>query len=285
MHATPTSDVRVEAVLAVLRGGTVDAVAEQHGVEPALLERWLTTFLDAGTSAVTNTPREDEAAGRDRFLAAISHELRTPITMLKGWAMLMERPDLAEQQRVQGARIIAASVTRLEHTVSLVEDTAAASLGRLRLSPQAVDVHDVLARFTSSIAEVPDPLPPRGELALMGDPTRVVQVLDDLVRVLGDAPDTTRLSLGVEAEPAWVRLQVRRDGDPLPPATVHAFFEPFAAREGEADVTFGLYRTRALVVAQQGQLGVDGHDDHEIFWIRLPRIPTARPSTDGTDHP
>ena len=63
-------DPRVAAVLAVLAGQPVLDAADTHDVDPALLERWVGAFVDAGAAHVTNRPDSGAAQVRDRFLAA-----------------------------------------------------------------------------------------------------------------------------------------------------------------------------------------------------------------------
>src|SRR3954469_18441103 len=82
-------DLRVSMVLAVLGGQSVEDVAEEWEIESSLLHRWVRDFLVSGSAVVTNRPDPDEARQRDRFLAAFAHELRTPVAVAQGWAMLL----------------------------------------------------------------------------------------------------------------------------------------------------------------------------------------------------
>ena len=80
--------------------GTLAAedVAAEWDVEPQLLHRWVRDFLVAGTAVVTNRPDPDEAHQRDRFLAAFAHELRTPVSVATGWAMVLAEGDVPPEQ-------------------------------------------------------------------------------------------------------------------------------------------------------------------------------------------
>lgn len=87
-------DPRVSMVLGVLSGRSVEQVAQEWDVESSLLHRWVRDFLVAGTATITNRPDPDEARQRDRFLAAFAHELRTPVAVAKGWAMVLAEGDV-----------------------------------------------------------------------------------------------------------------------------------------------------------------------------------------------
>ena len=47
---------------------------------------------------ITNQPDPDEARQRDRFLAAFAHELRTPVAVATGWAMVLADGDVPEER-------------------------------------------------------------------------------------------------------------------------------------------------------------------------------------------
>jgi signal transduction histidine kinase len=88
-RAELSTDPRVSAVLEVLGGGFPPGVAQRWTVDPALLQRCVQSFVDAGTAQVTNRPDGEAANQRDRFLAAFAHEIRTPLGVAKGWASML----------------------------------------------------------------------------------------------------------------------------------------------------------------------------------------------------
>lgn len=271
-------DFRVDAALEVVRGTPAAEAARARAVEPELVERWVEQFVTAGAAAVTNTPSEREAASRDRFLDAISHELRTPLTVVRGWMAVLDRPDLAAERRAQASENINTHLDRLEAMIELMEDTAAASLGRLKLDVVALPLESVLADLPIRPERAP-----REPGEVRADPRRLVQALTDIVTTLERQPDTEDVRLFVTTEPAWTRFETVRRGSSMSHEVVHALFEPFSPRDGQADVTFGLYRARALVIAFGGQIGMDAVDGQETFWVRVPRAHPDQGSSPNTD--
>src|SRR6476661_10739903 len=94
VSAQAAVDLRVSMVLAVLAGRSVGEVAEEWEMEPSLVHRWVRDFLVAGAAVVTNQPDPDEARQRDRFLTAFAHELRTPVAVATGWAVMLADGDV-----------------------------------------------------------------------------------------------------------------------------------------------------------------------------------------------
>src|SRR3954470_12483184 len=143
-------DLRISMVLAVLGGRSVEDVAQEWDIESSLLHRWVRDFLVAGSAVVTNKPDPDEARQRDRFLAAFAHELRTPVAVARGWAMLLAEGEVPEQQVPDSLEKLSDALTRLSEHILDVELSASASLGRVRVNVEPVDVGAISAGLDGS---------------------------------------------------------------------------------------------------------------------------------------
>ena len=134
-------DLRVSMVLAVLGGTPVEDVAHEHDVELSLLNRWVRDFL---------RPEPDEARQRDRFLAAFAHELRTPVAVAGGWAMMLAEGDVPDDQ-VQASLVRLSDALRgLAEHIEDVELSTSASLGRVPLGLESVDVSGLARELAGS---------------------------------------------------------------------------------------------------------------------------------------
>src|SRR3954468_3114446 len=133
-------DLRVSMVLAVLGGRSVEHVAQEWDIESSLLHRWVRDFLVSGTAAITNRPDPDEARQRDRLLAAFAHELRTPVAVARGWAMVLAEGDVPEDQVADSVGRLADALSRLSEHILDVELATSASLGRVRVAAETVDM-------------------------------------------------------------------------------------------------------------------------------------------------
>src|SRR4051794_40412245 len=137
-------------VLAVLGGRSVEDVAQEWDIESSLLHRWVRDFLVAGTAVITNRPDPDDARQRDRFLAAFAHELRTPVAVARGWAMMLADGDVSEEQVAETVERLSDALTRLSEHILDVELSASASLGLVRVSIEPVDVAELCKALPGS---------------------------------------------------------------------------------------------------------------------------------------
>ncbi len=259
-------DPRVTAVLEVLAGDSVAAVAERWSVEQVLVERWVHGFVDAGTALVTNRPGAEAAMQRDRFLTAFAHELRTPLAVAQGWvAMLAE--DEVPPDAVQGTvRRLQEALTRLAERTLDVELLAQASLGRLRVAPQLVSVDELTANLPGLTGVGGE----GGGLEIEVDPSLFPRVLRDLWQAGSSRPQPRSLHLEVKLVDPWVELRVVREADPIDPQVLQALFEPFDLNDDGTGVTIGLYLARALTVAHGGTIGVEQDERSAVLWVRVP---------------
>src|SRR5689334_10519717 len=131
-------DLRVSMVLAVLAGRPVEEVARKWDVDATLLHRWVRDFLVAGTAVITNRPDPDDAWQRDRVRAAFAHELRTPVAIASGWALMLAEGDVPDEQVGPSLERLSDALTRLSEHIGDVELSSSASLGRVRLNVEEV---------------------------------------------------------------------------------------------------------------------------------------------------
>lgn len=260
----PAPDPRVAAVLEVLAGTDVVAVAQRWNVEPSLLRRWVRAFVDAGTAQVTNRPDPDAAHQRDRFLTAFAHELRTPLTVAQGWVELLVGGDIppAAAQRTIGR--LDDALHRLAERVIDVQLLGESSLGLVRLAPTAVTVGDLVDGLGIAVDDT------SAAVRLCVDVDLFRRVLRDLWEAASGAPTPRSLHLTVTQPTPWVELRLERDADPIEPRVLQALFEPFDVNDDATGVTIGLYLARALTVAHGGTLGIEQDDHGATLWVRVP---------------
>src|SRR5579875_2980834 len=111
---TRTTDRRVDAALAVLKGVPVAAVAAEHGVEPDLVERWARLFVEGGKLRLDGRMDPSSYEARDRFLTLIAHEFRTPLTIIAGWVETLRSGALPPTVTEAALSAIARQVAYLE---------------------------------------------------------------------------------------------------------------------------------------------------------------------------
>jgi signal transduction histidine kinase len=270
VSAQAAVDMRVSMVLAVMGGRPVEDVAREWGIESSLLHRWVRDFLVAGSSAITNQPDPDAARQRDRFMAAVAHELRTPVAVARGWAMVLEDGDVPEDEVTDALERLTDALSRLSEQIHDIELTTSASLGRMRISIEPVDVAALCLELEGS------PVVRQGAgLTVYADPQLLSRVLRDLWTTAHRDPDPASVVIDVVESGSWHEIRVVREGAPISPTVIQALFDPFGTNDDATGVTIGLYMARSLVVAHGGFLGAEGDDDRTVLLARLPREPAV----------
>lgn len=244
---------------------------------------------------------EASDSAKSRFLAMISHELRTPINGIVGLADILG--DLALPPRAQqiGARIRQASAT-LAAIVGDILDVTSLEAGAVRLDPQPFDLGEVVlgavALASAAAAEkglgVDVSAPPGTRVT--GDPARVQQILVNLV---GNAIKFTptgrvKVSCRTATTPSGdiaVELEVADSGIGIDPAAGDRIFEAFTTAEPGDSVRFGgtglgLTITRRLVEAMGGSIGYTSRRGQgTTFTVRFELPPGAAPACAGEAGP
>ncbi|MCU1642778.1 MAG: two-component sensor histidine kinase [Nocardia sp.] len=289
---------QVEETAAAIAGGDLHRRVPVRGVDTEVdhLARSLNEMLAQIQHGVAATEASEEAARRSeakmrRFIADASHELRTPLTTIRGFAELYR----------QGASTDAAGVlTRIENEASrmglLVEDLlmlarvdanrplARKPVDLLLIAGDTVHNAQAIAARQKPAPEGPDRsirlevLPGEGTLQVIGDETRLRQVLTNLVgNALTHTPVQAPITVRLTPFPDEVRVDVVDGGPGLSPESAARVFERFyrtdASRTRASGGTgLGLSIVQALVVAHGGQVTLDTvPGEGATFTVCLPR--------------
>ena len=223
--------------------------------------------------------------GERQFLLSVSHDLRTPLTSIRGYADALTDGTIpaTDEQRRAGA-VIAAEADRLERLVADLLDLARIDAHQFSLAPRPFDVATTVRNgveaFLPAAAdlgiEVVADTPP--ELAAVGDPERVAQVVANLVEnALKFA--RSRITVELRAEGLHeVVLRVADDGPGIDPSEERRVFERlYVSRTvpGRSVGTgLGLAIVGELTTAMGGSATVERTDGAgATFVVRLPVRP------------
>ena len=238
-----------------------------------------------------------EALGlRDKFLSLASHELRTPITSLRGYAQLLQRQ--YRRGRVDPAQIERAlslidhQSDKLARLAMQLLDTSRIETGTLVLERRPADIAGMVREVvesTRAVLAVNAPvLQVDYELTLEGpdsvpadvDQTRLEQVLVNLLdNAIKYSPNggTIDVRTSVAAPPVSVQITVRDRGIGVPAAHRERIFERFyqvQKRDNPSGMGLGLYVSRQIVELHGGTLAVEFPiDGGSRFIVTLPLTP------------
>lgn len=223
---------------------------------------------------------------RRQMLADVSHELKTPLTAMAGYAdtLAMTEVHLDPATRARYLVTIRHETGRLQRIVADLLDLARHENGVGALEVRMFDIEQVLAhlvrRHEREAAAVDVSMRMRvGEGAdqVMGDPDRIEQALGNLVaNALRHTPVGGVIELEAEATPASIRLRVVDNGEGIAPEHLSRVFERFykvdyARTSGAAGSGLGLSIVKAIIERHGGTVDVTSRPGRTAFTIELPR--------------
>jgi signal transduction histidine kinase len=224
----------------------------------------------------------DVARGHERaFLLSVSHDLRTPLTSIRGYAeAIADGTVQGVDARIRAADVISSESRRLERLVADLLDLARLDAHQFSLHAAPVDARPVVAdaveAFQPAASEIGVQLVVVGDgpVPVVADAQRLAQIVANLVEnALKFA--TTRVSVGLGTAGAVVELHVDDDGPGIAPADLpHVFERLYTSRTvpGRTLGTgIGLAIVRELAVAMGGDARVEPVDSVGTrFVVTLP---------------
>lgn len=247
-------------------------------------------------------------AHKDQFLAMVSHEMRTPLNAVMGYLGLLSSDAQLPQaagQYVQGARN---SASHLLTVINDLLDFSQIQQGKLVLSPQAVNLRDMLTSTHQTLSprandqglayplELDDSLPTWAFI----DPHRLAQII---INLLGNALKFTsqgHVHMLVRFMPSadnpkhgQLSISVEDSGPGIAPESLDAIFKPFVQLKiSDNDLKagnalhgngLGLAITRSLVQSHQGTIHVSSTVGvGSTFTVKLPIEEIAPPANRNT---
>ena len=224
---------------------------------------------------------------RRELMAAISHELRTPITSIQGFAEALRDgivTDPEKQQRYHA--VIAVESERLGRLVRDLFDFAKLEAGQFDFRLVSLSPRPWLTEFAEHARTRLESQGLRLELwgdpgaePILGDRQRLDQVMDNLVdNAARYSPPGGTITIRAEAQAGLLRLSVEDQGPGIKPEDLPHVFERFfqgttpGKKAGGAGL--GLAIAQSIVTGHRGQIGVESQPGQGArFWFTLPRTP------------
>ncbi|NTV62524.1 MAG: hypothetical protein HGA65_03165, partial [Oscillochloris sp.] len=246
--------------------------------------------LQATESALSRA--EEATRERDLLISIAAHDLRTPLTVILGQALLVrQRAERAgmDARILQTLTTISTQAERLNQMIDALLDLSRIQEGRLTIQPSLCDLVALLRRVVDAVqSTVPSSHQihlevPIRTITLMGDALRLEQVFFNL---LGNAvkysPDGGQITIWVESVGQVVQIHIRDHGigiptDALPFLFTRFYRAPNAIPQATSSLGVGLYIVRELIHAHGGSIAVDSIEGQgSTFTVQLP-LSTDRP--------
>lgn len=223
------------------------------------------------------------------FAANVSHELKTPLTSIQGFAQaLLDGTIDSQEQAQQAAEIISTEAGRMYRLVVELLELARLDAGTAQLARDRVDLTEIL----QAVVQKFKPLADQAQIdlaadlpqlpACVGDSDRLAQVFTNLVdNALKYTPPGGRVQVKarVSDQGDEVKIQVNDTGQGIPEEDLERVFERFyqvekARKNGEKPSTgLGLAIAQQMIDAHQGTISVRSIlGQGSSFTVRLPVI-------------
>jgi PAS domain S-box-containing protein len=233
------------------------------------------------------TPELETIEARDALMLAASHELKTPLTTLKGLSELLLDFDLTEAQRRELLQDLHGQADRMERLIGDILAVSRIDSGRISVDFSRVDVASVVQHVCEEVrpmlkgrtlkCRTPENLP-----AVMGEARKLHQILVNLLtNAIKYSEPGTQITLSARIDQSAVRFEVSDQGVGIRKEHMPRLFEKFYRADDPAvrrtsGTGLGLYIVRSLVTMLGGQVHVRSrHGKGTVFIVTLPRAEAA----------
>lgn len=240
------------------------------------------------------TRRKDVERLRDEFLATASHDLRNPLTTVKGLVQLLRRqltrPEAADPAAIgRGLATVEQEVNRLAQMMDTLLDVSRIQLGVLEVRPAPFDLAALLATLTEHRRIVASSHQfslclAQARVLVEAEESRIGEVIENLLsNAVKYSPDGGMITITLTVESEHAHVAVRDEGIGVKPDALDHLFDRFYRTEsvragGVTGAGLGLYICRAIIEAHGGTIGAEsaGEGQGTTVWFRLPSaVPAA----------
>jgi two-component system phosphate regulon sensor histidine kinase PhoR len=232
------------------------------------------------------TERLELEEAKARFFSGITHELRSPLTVIEGYLEMMLEGDAGEINENQRS-FITDSMMEAKRLEKLVNDLL--ELSRLEATDfsvefQAVDLKEVLDKVARGYKAQAEKKGLKLEvhadtIRFMGDRDRLYQAFSNLVSNAIKYTSEGTISIEAEAEDGWAVVRVKDSGIGMAEEELEHIFEHFYRAEDEAarrerGSGIGLSVARRIIERHEGEIEVESLPGMgSTFTVRLPITP------------
>ena len=222
---------------------------------------------------------------KSEFVATASHELRSPLTSIKGFVELLSRSDGLDAKQREFLDVILLSTNRLVDLVNDLLDVARIEAGQYEIHRRPTDVVEAVREVATLIEpriadksqeldlQLPRVLPPA-----LADPARLRQIATNLITNAHlYTPPRGRIGVGLEAEEHAIVMRVSDNGRGMTAEEQEHIFDRFYRGADGRTVPgtgLGLSVVKSLVDLHGGTITVESEPDQgSLFTVRIPRQP------------
>jgi signal transduction histidine kinase len=218
---------------------------------------------------------------QDDFITTISHELRTPIGFIKGYATTLLREDIKwdDNSRHEFLTIIDEEADRLHNLIEDLLDSSRLKAGTMfmQLQPVRIDMmlREIVVRSTTRYASLSVQLRADHDVVVMADPTRITQVFDNLLSNAVKYAPGSEVVISLKNSADTCLISVEDHGPGIAQEHLGHLFERFyrvpETRIANHGTGLGLYICKEIIHGHGGEISVSSEvSKGTTFIITLP---------------
>ncbi len=241
-------------------------------------------FRDISDEQAAQNALEDASRRKDQFLATLSHELRTPMTAVLGWARMLKL-GLSEADARQAIDAIESSAEIQAQLIDDVLDVSRVAAGKMTFHPTPTNIAPAVHAAMSTVhpaaaakgieilASIPPHLP-----RILGDEGRLQQIIWNLLsNAVKFTPRGGAITIRVAHVGSVLRLAVQDNGKGIEAEYLPHVFEAFSQEDStmtrsHEGIGLGLSIVRSLVELHGGRIRAasEGPGRGATFFVELP---------------
>jgi signal transduction histidine kinase len=263
----------MNAAAAELAGGNYDASFRGDG---CLETRELAATLNYASSELSKTDHLQK-----ELIANISHDLRTPLTMIRGYGEVMR--DIPEENTPENVQVIIDEAARLSELVSDLLDISKLQAGTRALTPERFDLtatmREVMQRYEKLTAHdgYTIAFSEQGEAEILADRQMILQVVYNIINnAINHAGPGKHVWVEQTVEDGFVRIRVQDDGPGIQPTQIPLIWDRYYKvdkihRRAMVGTGLGLSIVKEILELHYASYGVESALGHgSVFWFALP---------------
>ncbi|HET7076007.1 MAG TPA: PAS domain S-box protein [Chloroflexia bacterium] len=221
------------------------------------------------------------------FVSIVSHEFRTPLTVIQGFSAMMRDENFTLLQMKEYATDINMEAIRLSRLITEMLDLDRMESGKMQLNRELIDLH----RIVDTVINLIQPTAPHHSLLLDADPAlpefladhdKLMQVVTNLVNnAIKYSPQGGPIRVTTALEGALVHLRVADQGLGIPAEALETIFDRYARIESRTSRSIqgtglGLSIVRQIVELHNGRVWAESTlGQGSVFHVTLPFAPSA----------
>ena len=218
---------------------------------------------------------------RKEFIANISHDLRTPLTMIKGYSEVIR--DLPGENTKENIQVVIDEAERLQTLVNDILELSKIEEHTLQLKIESFDLRESISEIVERYRKMLeskgyDFLTDIGEepVVVNGDEKKLSQVIYNLLNnAVTYTGEDRRVRIRLLKKEGSVRVEVQDSGSGIPVDKLQDIWERYYKVESnhqraQVGSGLGLSIVRSIIDMHEGNVGVESSSNGSTFWFELP---------------